>query len=183
MGSQRRYTYLAPSWSWASVEVPVSHEAAGRPLPQAAEFSTITCNTCPELSAAPYGKFTSGYLTVKGLLIPILYNTLSRELRENWKFVHRPDTKERAAVLSKILAGKREGWVLQLTDEDVLSSTKPKDPNWTDNAPKGLLVFADGEFYRRIGLCSIERRSWNRSQVGGTEAFVAYGEIKQITII
>ena len=186
LGSSSNRRYLAPSWSWAAVEVPIFYESTHKGLPQSSTFTIISCGTDLELSEAPYGNVTFGRLTVSGLLIPVgltFHHTLYKQFL-GWKLVYRPDTKESAAVLSKVMERKSEGWVLQLTDEGDMTSNKPIDPNWTANAPKGLLIVADGEYYRRIGLCSIERHTGNASKIGDTEGlFRSFGEEKQITII
>ena len=131
---------------------------------QAPEFSIVACETQLELPDAPYGSVTSGRLTVQGTLIPVLHSILSDVFRECWKLILRPDKIESAAVLTKIMEGKRDGWVLRVSDPSVMSSSKPEDYNWTETAPKGLLIVAEGEYYRRIGLCSIEPREDNTSK-------------------
>jgi hypothetical protein len=186
LSSRSNRRYLAPSWSWAAVEVPIFYESTRKDLPQSYEFTIISCGTDLELSEAPYGNVTFGRLTVSGLLISVFmfHHSFHTQLWMGWKFVYRVDTEESAAVLSKVMEGKCEGWVLQLTDEGVMTSNKSIDPNWTANAPKGLLILADGEYYRRIGLCSIERRVGNASKIGDTKGlFRPFDKEKQITII
>lgn len=151
--SSTNHNSSAPSWSWASVGGPIAYEDVESVLALAA---VLSCDTKLELSEAPYGNVSLGKLTIRGSLIPVLEYTLSNRFRFRWKLVFRPDTNERAALLPDIIEGKVEGWVLPITTLGISTTTKPKDPDWTDNTPKGLLIVAEGEYYRRIGLCSIK---------------------------
>lgn len=194
--SSRSVGYLAPSWSWAAIEAPINYECKDTHLPQASKFEVLACETSLELSEASFGNVTFGHLIVNGLLIPLqygLYDSFTKKkiggdpgeqapLWFAWKIVHKPDTTESAILLSQISSGSQQGWILQVTGEADWSASKPIDPNWTANSPKGLVLVADGAHYRRIGLCSIQHR---HSSTGGvTEALLeAYGSRETITII
>jgi hypothetical protein len=117
-------------------------------------------------------------------VIPFFYVT-PFSAHERLKLVIRPDKEESDAVLSKIIERKREGWVLLVTDHYAWwHSSKPKDPNWNDDAPKGLLIVLEGEHYRRIGLCSFESRLDHVSRVEDIRKLLrSCGEVKEITII
>ncbi|KAH7116957.1 heterokaryon incompatibility protein-domain-containing protein [Dendryphion nanum] len=63
-------SYLAPSWSWASVNTPVStshiHNQYSLPL------ATLVDAKCVPLGADPTGQIASGYIIIKGRLAPVL---------------------------------------------------------------------------------------------------------------
>lgn len=174
--------FSVPSWSWAACDVPISYEH--KTAPQVSGFKVIACETSLGVSGAPYSNVTSGRLTVKGSLTPALDNYTFSSNCEAWSLVHRPDTQASAEVFSQIMAGERNGWVLQLTSGSGISSNKPKDPNWIETAPKGLLLVAEGEYYRRIRLSSIELHQ-NYPPLSGErkEQFSFYGGVKTITLI
>jgi hypothetical protein len=144
----------------------------------------LYCDTDLEIFEAPYGNITSGRLSVWGILIPVLHFTQPHFISGHYVLTIRPDKEESAAFLAKIMEGKQKGWVLPVTDMGSLTrSSKPKDPSWTETAPKGIILVAEGGCYRRIGLCSIEPHLPGDSRLTKIKAVLeAYGK-QAISII
>lgn len=153
-GARLNQTYVAPSWSWASVERPVVYEYSDPSLEFYKDpgFEIMSCEMQLEMSEARYGNVTSGRLTTQGSLLPIL----DQRIRECWNLVIRPDSEVGASYVSEMMEGKKEGWLLPVTNGCGTLPKSVKDPKWTLAAPKALVVVAEGEYYRRIGLCSME---------------------------
>jgi hypothetical protein len=119
------------------------------------------------------GATISGFLTVKGRMkeAPTMgYDAVH--------VVYRPDTEEDVIVLSQIMARTMKGWILLVSHGGDIESTW--HPQWTTQAPKGLLLVADGSNYRRIGLFSVQTKSLEQTRLG---APIHFGEPRAITII
>lgn len=67
----RRAAYCAPSWSWASVDCPISFSdlRIGRTEDSGMELQMIHCTVTPRSDLLPLGQVTGGVLRVEGYLI------------------------------------------------------------------------------------------------------------------
>lgn len=182
-GSQAHRKFPRPSWSWASVEEPVHYGLEFGDFKPAPDFAVISRETQLETPIAPFGNVLSGRLTVQGSLMPILHS-FHGPLRR-WVLRVRPDNEERASVLLKIMNQETSGWVLLVIDENATTSSKPNGTNWTDTSAKGLILVSDGEFYRRVGICSLEQETVHNpfGDTSGIRDLNSYGAKKTIVIV
>ena len=108
--------YIAPSWSWASINHVVSSSRHGN---LDSDFSVIDCGWELATVQSPFGAVRSGYLRVQGCLLPV-------ECR--WK-VSRPSSAE-SGPLFRLRRLHIEGYIESgmSLDVNVDSQTRKKGP-------------------------------------------------------
>ena len=178
-GAPRRSAkHLTPSWSWVSIQEAVYYE-------DWIQKSYVSS----ELEILRYSVDIPIALTVEGRLGRLSYDqghcswsidswkSVDSWRPPNWWTVEfRLNTWKDVEEIARIARGKKEGWILiaVMGGED---SGKPTDPPWTLSTPKGLVVVADGEMYRRIGICSLEAERPRPTDLSGL------GTLQTITIM
>jgi hypothetical protein len=60
--------YVAPSWSWASLDGPIDWKFSGTP-----EIEILHCEVVPVSLNAPYGAISSGFLSIRGRVMHGLF--------------------------------------------------------------------------------------------------------------
>jgi hypothetical protein len=184
---QRSQEYIAPSWSWASIDGPIIYEDWGNGMAEASDFEVLDVRVDTERQQAPFGAVRSGWLTVKGRVME--FPPMNR--RENVPsteqarpgIVFRPDTEEDVKDLYKVKQRKMQAWLLEVAR--IGGTGKRTTPHWAATTPKGLILVADGTNYRRIGLFSLETRRDTEvtEPILETAVSLMFGEPKTITII
>jgi hypothetical protein len=72
---ERPSKYRAPTWSWASIEGPVSYDLQALGWIEMVHVDILDYLRVPNSPLNPPGTLTGGYLTVRGLLMPVALAT------------------------------------------------------------------------------------------------------------
>jgi hypothetical protein len=104
----RPHTFIAPTWSWASVPNRVMHEDA---VDRCNNFEVLDCNITLLYETEPLGPVISGSLTVKGRLKHasyIIWGLIPTD--KKGKSVRRPTKAGGACTLFGIAEDQKESW-------------------------------------------------------------------------
>lgn len=115
----RPLDYRAPSWSWASVDGPVSFQSTGQLACH--EARVIECSTTCESMSAPFGAVRDGWLVIEGPMVRGRYQSSSNKREDLLPYFGvRPENNAHPAQHQTIEFGEIpiERWQVKLDSKD-----------------------------------------------------------------
>lgn len=154
--ARRPDTYRAPTWSWASIESPISHFICRETVNKKpyAEFKNVQLEY---KSADPYGQVVGGHLIIEGPL----QRAISKEPMKTWPF--QPElwghhSSEDAvdeslghSISDVAWPDGTEVWLLQITDHYGIVLQPMSD--------------LDRGAFNRVGICHSKRSTFRKGDV------------------
>jgi heterokaryon incompatibility protein (HET) len=145
--------YIAPSWSWASVEGSIFFNPAG-PDSKNLRAEVIEVKVIPALPNCPYGAVVGGFLTIRSRVRSAILAIRSENLLD-------PEVNSSVPASIKLDAviDKSKDWLAVM-----LLELYKCNPDYQDLSSGLLLCRVDAVTFRRIGIFRLEPANQNRQK-------------------
>jgi hypothetical protein len=156
VATHRTETYVAPSWSWAAMEGPVSFhfvdQSGSLHLPSCLKATVKKCKIYQASTVAPFGRIlTESYVNISSAVRRLPdYSDVCNTAQDALKLLGQefglrllPDTREDETDIANAVIGGPSIWALEILPPVAMDFSGAKGLLWTRN---------DSGSFRRIGL-------------------------------